>query len=115
MRSGVITRKIGMTRVFSETGKHLPVTVLKLDNVQVIEQKTAERDGYTALQLGAGTAKVKRVSKALRGHYSKASVLPKLKLAEFRVSDDAMLDIGATFAPSHFVSGQKVDAVGILR
>ena len=113
MRSGVIARKIGMTRVFNETGKHLPVTVLKLDNVQVVDQKTAERDGYTALQLGAGTAKVKRVSKALRGHYSKASVLPKRKLAEFRVSDEAMLNIGATFAPSHFVCGQKVDAVGI--
>ncbi len=113
MRSGVIARKIGMTRVFNETGKHLPVTVLKLDDVQVVAQKTAERDGYTALQLGAGVAKVKRVSKAMRGHYSKASVLPKRKLAEFRVSDDAMLDIGATFTPSHFVSGQKVDAVGI--
>ncbi len=115
MRSGVITRKIGMTRVFNETGKHLPVTVLKLENVQVVDQKTTERDGYTALQLGAGTAKVKRVSKSLRGHYGKASVLPKRKLAEFRVSDDAMLDIGATFAPSHFVSGQKVDAVGITQ
>ena len=113
MRSGVIARKIGMTRVFNEAGKHLPVTVLKLDNVQVVAQKTSERDGYTALQLGAGTAKVKRVSNAMRGHFGKASVLPKRKLAEFRVSNDAMVDIGATFAPSHFVSGQKVDAVGI--
>ena len=113
MRSGVITRKIGMTRVFDDTGKHVPVTVLKLDNVQVVAQKTSERDGYTALQLGAGPAKVKRVSKAMRGHYSKSAVLPKRKLAEFRVSDDAMVDIGAKFSPSHFVSGQKVDAVGI--
>ena len=113
MRSGVIARKIGMTRVFDETGKHVPVTVLQLDNVQVVAQKTSERDGYTALQLGAGTAKVKRVSKAMRGHYSKSSVLPKRKLAEFRVSEDAMVDIGETFSPSHFVSGQKVDAVGI--
>ena len=113
MRSGVIARKIGMTRVFDDTGKHVPVTVLQLDNVQVVAQKTSERDGYTALQLGAGTAKVKRVSKAMRGHYSKSAVLPKRKLAEFRVSDDAMVDIGATFSPSHFVSGQKVDAVGI--
>ena len=113
MRSGVIARKIGMTRVFDNTGKHVPVTVLQLDNVQVVAQKTFERDGYTALQLGAGTAKVKRVTKAMRGHYSKSSVLPKRKLAEFRVSDDAMIDIGATFSPSHFVSGQKVDAVGI--
>ena len=113
MRSGVIAKKIGMTRVFDDTGKHVPVTVLQLDNVQVVAQKTSERDGYTALQLGAGTAKVKRVSKAMRGHYSKSSVLPKRKLAEFRVSDDAMVDIGSTFSPSHFVSGQKVDAVGI--
>ena len=113
MRSGVIARKIGMTRVFDDTGKHVPVTVLQLDNVQVVAQKTSDRDGYTALQLGAGTAKVKRVTKAMRGHYSKSSVLPKRKLAEFRVSDDAMIDIGATFSPSHFVSGQKVDAVGI--
>ena len=97
MRSGVIARKIGMTRVFDDTGKHVPVTVLQLDNVQVVAQKTSDRDGYTALQLGAGTAKVKRVSKAMRGHYSKSSVLPKRKLAEFRVSDDAMIDIGATF------------------
>jgi len=113
MRSGVIARKIGMTRVFNDSGDHVPVTVLKLDDVQVVAQKTAERDGYTALQLGAGTAKVKRVSKAMRGHYGKASVLPKRKLAEFRVSDDAMVHVGATFGPSHFVSGQKVDAVGI--
>ena len=113
MRSGVIARKIGMTRVFNDAGEHIPVTVLKLDDVQVVSQKTTERDGYTALQLGAGTAKVKNVSKALRGHYGKASVLPKRKLAEFRVSDDAMVDVGATFGVSHFVAGQKVDAVGI--
>ena len=113
MRSGVIARKIGMTRVFNDAGEHIPVTVLKLDDVQVVSQKTAERDGYTAVQLGAGTAKVKNVSKALRGHYAKASVLPKRKLAEFRISDDAMVDVGETFGASHFVAGQKVDAVGI--
>jgi len=113
MRSGVIARKVGMTRVFNDAGEHIPVTVLKLDDVQVVSQKTAERDGYTALQLGAGTAKVKNVSKALRGHFAKASVLPKRKLAEFRVSDDALVDVGATFGVSHFVAGQKVDAVGI--
>ena len=113
MRSGVIARKIGMTRVFSDTGDHVPVTVLKLDDVQVVAQKTKERDGYMALQLGAGTAKVKRVSRAMRGHFGKAAVLPKQKLAEFRVSEDAMVDVGATFCPSHFVPGQKVDAVGI--
>ena len=113
MRSGVIARKIGMTRVFNDAGEHIPVTVLKLDDVQVVSQKTAERDGYSALQLGAGTAKVKNVSKALRGHYGKASVLPKRKLAEFRVSEDAMVNVGATFGVSHFIAGQKVDAVGI--
>ena len=113
LRSGVIARKIGMTRVFSDTGDHVPVTVLKLDDVQVVAQKTKERDGYMALQLGAGTAKVKRVSRAMRGHFGKAAVLPKQKLAEFRVSEDAMVDVGATFCPSHFVPGQKVDAVGI--
>ena len=113
MRSGVIARKIGMTRVFNDAGDHIPVTVLKLDDVQVVAQKTLNRDGYTALQLGAGSAKVKRVSKAMRGHYAKASVLPKRKLAEFRVSGDAMVDVGETFGPSHFVAGQKVDAVGM--
>lgn len=112
MRSGVIARKIGMTRVFDETGNHVPVTVLKLDDVQVVAQKSVDRDGYQALQLGAGAAKVKNVSKALRGHFAKASVLPKRKLAEFRVNDDAMVDVGATFAPSHFVAGQRVDIVG---
>ena len=112
MRSGVIARKLGMTRVFDETGNHVPVTVLKLDDVQVVAVKTKERDGYSALQLGAGTAKVKNVSKAMRGHFAKASVLPKRKLAEFRVEDDALLDVGSTLAVSHFVKGQKVDVVG---
>ena len=112
MRSGVIARKIGMTRVFDETGNHVPVTVLKMDDVQVVSQKTMEKDGYQALQLGAGAAKVKNVSKAMRGHFAKASVLPKRKLAEFRVNEDAMVDVGATFAPSHFVAGQRVDVVG---
>ena len=112
MRSGVIARKLGMTRVFDETGNHVPVTVLKLDDVQVVAVKTKERDGYSALQLGAGTAKVKNVSKAMRGHFAKASVLPKRKLAEFRVEEDALLDVGATLAVSHFVKGQKVDVVG---
>ena len=112
MRSGVIARKIGMTRIFSETGEHIPVTVLKMDNVQVVSVRNQERDGYNALQLGAGNAKVKNVSKALRGHYGKASVLPKRKLAEFRVAEDAILDVGATLSPNHFVAGQKVDVVG---
>ena len=86
MRSGVIARKVGMTRVFDETGNHVPVTVLSLDNVQVVSQKTADTDGYVALQLGAGQAKVKNVSKALRGHFAKASVLPKRKLAQRKVN-----------------------------
>ena len=112
MRSGVIARKIGMTRVFNDAGEHLPVTVLKLDDVQVVATKTADRDGYVAVQLGAGQAKVKNVSKAMRGHFAKASVLPKRKLAEFRVSDDAVLEVGATLGANHYVAGQIVDAVG---
>ena len=112
MRSGVIARKIGMTRVFNETGEHIPVTVLKMDDVQVVSVRNKERDGYNALQLGAGLAKVKNVSKALRGHFGKASVLPKRKLAEFRVTEDAMLDVGSTISPEHFIAGQKVDVVG---
>ncbi len=112
MRSGVIARKIGMTRVFNDAGEHLPVTVLKLEDVQVVATRTAERDGYVAVQLGAGQAKVKNVSKAMRGHFAKASVLPKRKLAEFRVSDDAMLEVGVTLGANHYVAGQMVDAVG---
>jgi large subunit ribosomal protein L3 len=112
MRSGVIARKVGMTRVFDDNGHHVPVTVLKLDNVQVVAVRNMERDGYTALQLGAGLAKAKNVSKPMRGHFAKANVLPKSKLAEFRVADDALVDVGATFVPSHFVAGQKVDVVG---
>jgi large subunit ribosomal protein L3 len=112
MRSGVIARKLGMTRVFNEAGHHVPVTVLKLDDVQVVAVRSAEKDGYTAVQLGAGTAKAKNTSKAMRGHFAKANVLPKSKLVEFRVSEDAVLEVGATLAPSHFVSGQKVDCVG---
>ena len=112
MRSGIIARKLGMTRVFSDAGHHVPVTVLKLDDVQVVAVRNAETDGYTAVQLGAGFAKAKNVSKAMRGHFAKANVLPKSKLAEFRVSDEAMLDVGLTLAASHFVPGQKVDVVG---
>ena len=112
MRSGVIARKLGMTRVFNDAGRHVPVTVLKLDDVQVVSGRNAERDGYNAVQLGAGAAKAKNVSKAMRGHFAKANVLPKSKLAEFRVSEDAMLDVGATLSPNHFVAGQKVEVVG---
>jgi large subunit ribosomal protein L3 len=112
MRSGIIARKLGMTRVFNDAGHHVPVTVLKLDDVQVVAVRNAAKDGYTALQLGAGVAKAKNVSKPMRGHFAKANVLPKSKLAEFRVSDDAVLDVGASLAASHFVAGQKVDVVG---
>lgn len=112
MRSGIIARKLGMTRVFNDAGHHVPVTVLKLDDVTVVAVRSAESEGYTALQLGAGTAKAKNVSKPMRGHFAKANVLPKSKLAEFRVSDDALLDVGASFTASHFVAGQKVDVVG---
>jgi len=112
MRSGVIARKLGMTRVFNGEGHHVPVTVLKLDGVQVVAVRGLEKDGYTAVQLGAGTAKAKNVSKPMRGHFAKANVLPKSKLVEFRVSEDAVLEVGAVLAPSHFVVGQKVDCVG---
>ena len=112
MRSGVIARKLGMTRIFNDAGRHVPVTVLKMDDVQVVSHLTAEKNGYTALQLGAGSAKAKNVSKAMRGHFAKASVLPKAKLAEFRVAEDALVEVGSTLAPSHFVAGQKVDVAG---
>jgi len=112
MRSGIIARKMGMTRVFNERGHHVPVTVMKLDDVQVVSVRSNEKDGYLAVQLGAGLAKAKNVSKPMRGHFAKANVLPKSKLAEFRIGDDAMLEVGATLVPSHFVAGQKVDVVG---
>src|SRR6056300_1312339 len=112
MRSGIIARKLGMTRVFNDAGHHVPVTVLKLDDVQVVAVRSKDRDGYTAVQLGAGVAKAKNVSKPMRGHFAKANVLPKSKLAEFRVGDDAVLEVGSTLVPSHFVAGQKVDVVG---
>ncbi|WP_420406295.1 50S ribosomal protein L3 [Nisaea sp.] len=112
MRSGVIAQKMGMTRVFTETGDHVPVTVLKMDNCQVVGVRTEETDGYSAVQLGVGAAKVKRVSKPMRGHFAKAKVEPKRKLAEFRVSPDALLEVGAELTADHFVPGQKVDVVG---
>jgi len=101
-----------MSRVFADNGRHVPVTVLQVDNLQVVAQRTEERDGYAALQLGWGAAKVKNVSKAQRGHFAKAKVEPKRHVREFRVSDDAMVDVGAELAPSHFVAGQKVDVTG---
>ncbi len=112
MRTGMIAKKMGMTRVFSEDGRHVPVTVLSVEGLQVVAQKTAERDGYTALQLGLGAAKASRLSKAMRGHFAKAQVEPKQKLAEFRVAADALVPVGAKIKASHFVAGQRVDVVG---
>lgn len=112
MRTGVIARKEGMTRVFDENGQQVPVTVLKIDSCQVVSVRNEEKDGYTAVQLGAGAAKVKRTSKAMRGNFAKAKVEPKKKLAEFRVSTDNVLEVGAEIAANHFVPGQYVDAVG---
>lgn len=109
MRSGLIAKKVGMTRVFGEGGKHVPVTVLHVDNAQVVAHKTSERDGYNALQLGAGTAKVKRTTQPMRGHFAKAKVEPKVKLAEFRVAEDGFIDLGAELSADHFVAGQMVD------
>src|SRR6185295_1339489 len=112
MRSGLIARKVGMTRVFDADGAHVPVTVLALDNCQVVGVRTAEKDGYTAVQLGIGAAKVKNVSKPMRGHFAKAKVEPKRKLIEFRVSPDALIEVGAELSATHFVPGQFVDVTG---
>lgn len=112
MRTGLIAKKIGMTNVYTDAGVEMPVTVLVIENCQVVSQKTKEKHGYNALQLGVGTAKVKNVSKALRGHYAKAKVEPKRKLVEFRVAEDAMLETGTELVASHFVPGQYVDVTG---
>ena len=112
MRSGLIVQKLGMTRLFTEAGKHVPVTVLKLDKCQVVAQRTEEKDGYSAVQLGSGFAKVKRTSSAMRGHFAKAKVEPKRRVAEFRVSADNLIDVGAELSAAHFIEGQKVDATG---
>ncbi|CDO47099.1 50S ribosomal protein L3 [Bartonella henselae] len=112
MRSGVIAQKLGMTRIYNDAGEHVPVTVLRLENCQVVAQRTVEKNGYTAVQLGVGFAKVKNTSQALRGHFAKASVEPKAKIAEFRVSPDNLLDIGTEITAEHFVPGQRVDVTG---
>src|SRR6266550_892811 len=113
MRTGLIAQKIGMTRVFNNEGNHVPVTVLKVDNCQVVAVRTQETDGYTAVQLGVGSAKTKNVSKPQRGHFAKAKVEPKSRLAEFRVSEDALLEVGAEVTAAHFLPGQYVDVVGV--
>ena len=113
MRSGLIAQKVGMTRVFTDEGEAIPVTVLKVDNCRVVAQRTREQDGYTAVQLGAGKARVKRMSKPLRGHFARAKVEPARKLAEFRVSEDNLIEVGAELTADHFVPGQFVDVTGI--
>jgi len=112
MRTGLLARKLGMTRIFKDDGTHVPVTVLHLDGLQVVTTRTMEKDGYTAVQLGWGRAKVKNVSKPNKGHFARAKVEPKQKLVEFRVADDALLEPGATLSAAHFLVGQKVDVTG---
>ena len=113
MRTGVIAKKLGMTRFFDEAGAHVPVTVLALDGCQVVGHRTSERDGYVALQLGAGSKKTKNTSDAMRGHFAKALVEPKRVITEFHVSADNMIDVGAELTADHFVPGQKVDIQGV--
>jgi large subunit ribosomal protein L3 len=112
MRSGLIAQKVGMTRIFTEDGSHLPVTVLKVDTCKVVSTRSEEKDGYCAVQLGAGLAKVKNVNKALRGQFAQAKVEPAKKVVEFRVTADAMLDVGTELSAEHFVAGQYVDITG---
>ena len=112
MRTGVIAKKLGMTRLFLEDGRQVPVTVLQLDNLQVVDQRTAARDGYTAVQLGAGVAKAKRTTAAMRGHFAKASVAPKRKIAEFRVAEENLINVGEEITADHYFAGQFVDIAG---
>src|ERR1700742_1962534 len=112
MRTGVIAKKVGMTRLFQDDGRHVPVTVLALEDCQVVARKEADRDGYVAVQLGAGTAKAKNVAKPQRGQFGKAEVEPKAIVHEFRVTEDNLLDVGAEISADHFVAGQMVDIQG---
>ena len=113
MRTGLLARKLGMSRVFMDDGSHLPVTVLKVDGCQVVAQRTEARDGYTAVQVGIEDSKTKNVNKPARGHFAKANVAPKRQLAEFRVNDDALIEVGAELSVAHFVEGQFVDVAAI--
>ena len=115
MRTGVIAKKVGMTRLFQADGRHVPVTVLQLDELQVIGRREMDRDGYTAVQLGAGTAKAKNLAKPQRVAFGKAEVEPKAKIVEFRVAEDALLDVGAKISAEHFVAGQLVDIAGVTQ
>jgi large subunit ribosomal protein L3 len=112
MRSGLIAQKIGMTRIFTDEGEHIPVTVLKVDNCQVVGQRTVEKNGYSAVQLGVGSRKASRLTKADRQNFAVANVEPKRKVVEFRVSEDNMIDVGAEITVDHFVEGQHVDVTG---
>ncbi|UWR22961.1 50S ribosomal protein L3 [Sulfitobacter sp. S190] len=112
LRSGVIAKKVGMTRLFMEDGKQIPVTVLQLDKLQVVAQRTDDKDGYTAVQLGAGTAKAKRTSQAMRGHFAASKVEPKRKVAEFRVDADNLIPVGEEIIADHYFAGQFVDVAG---
>jgi len=112
MRCGLIAQKVGMSRVFNDDGASVPVTVLKIDELQVVAQRTEDKHGYTALQLGGGRRKVKHTTKPMRGHFAKAKVEPKRKVAEFRVSGDALIDVGAELTADHFIAGQYVDVTG---
>jgi large subunit ribosomal protein L3 len=113
MRTGLLAKKLGMTRIFAEDGNHVPVTVLRVEDCRVVSVRTRERDGYWAVQLGVGATKVKNVSKPQRGHFARAKVEPKARLAEFRISEDAVLAVGAEITAAHFVPGQRVDVSGI--
>jgi large subunit ribosomal protein L3 len=115
MRTGVIAKKVGMTRLFQADGRHVPVTVLQLDEVQVVGRREMDRDGYTAVQLGAGTAKAKNVAKPQRVAFGKAEVEAKARVVEFRVAEDALLDVGAQISADHFVAGQLVDISGVTQ
>ena len=115
MRTGVIAKKMGMTRIFQADGRHVPVTVLQLEELQVVGRRETDRDGYTAVALGAGKAKAKNVNKPQRGMFGKAEVEPKAKVVEFRVAEDALLELGATITADHFVAGQMVDIQGVTQ
>jgi len=115
MRTGLIAKKLGMTRIFKDDGTHVPVTVLHLDQLRVVDTRTQERDGYTAVQLGWGKAKVKNVTDPNKGHYARVKVEPKMKVMEFRVASDALLEAGQTLTAAHFVVGQKVDVCGVTK
>jgi large subunit ribosomal protein L3 len=112
MRSGVVAQKVGMTRVYNDAGEHIPVTVLRLENCQVVAQRTEEKNGYTAVQVGVGKAKVKNTNKSVRGQFAVANVEPKSKVVEFRVSSDNLIEVGSEIIASHFVDGQLVDVTG---